>query len=36
MCLKLSKKHWIRKWFVRDKTLEKPILDIQSFKCIEE
>jgi len=29
MCLKLSGNPWILKWFVRDKTLEKPILDIQ-------
>lgn len=28
MCLKLSKKQWVRKWFVRDKTLEKPILTL--------
>lgn len=31
MCLKLSGNSWFQKWFVRDKTIEKPILDIQSF-----
>lgn len=28
MCFYISQIPWIRKWFVRDKTLEKPILDI--------
>lgn len=29
MCLYLSKKGWVRKWFVRDKTIEKPYFVIQ-------
>lgn len=31
MCLNIRGNPWIQKWFVRDKTIKKPILDIQSF-----
>lgn len=36
MCLKLSRVPWIRKYFIRQKMIDKPYFDIKKYSSIDD